>query len=163
MSFAKSEDCFITLSIESGNTNGNGVKKDEFKARQYYEITAKGGDPYAKYNLAIMYFNGEGGLTKDFAKGIKLEIEAANQGVALAQYYLGMSYYEGTYFEQDYNYARELFEFAAAQNEAGSQYMLAIIYEQGLGVDKDPKRAKHYYYLACKNGYKKSCTHANAN
>ncbi|WP_143413927.1 MULTISPECIES: SEL1-like repeat protein [unclassified Gilliamella] len=40
--------------------------------------------------------------------------------------------------------------------------MLAIIYEQGLGVDKDPKRARHYY-LACKNGYKKSCTHANAN
>ncbi|OTQ73030.1 MULTISPECIES: tetratricopeptide repeat protein [unclassified Gilliamella] len=116
MSFAKSEDYFITLSIESGNTNGNGVKKNKFKARQYYEIAAKGGDPCAKYNLAIMYFNGEGGLTKDLAKGIKLEIEAANQGVALAQYYLGMSYYEGTYFEQNHNYARELFEFAAAQN-----------------------------------------------
>ena len=31
MSFAKSEDCFITLSIESGNTNSNGVKKMNLK------------------------------------------------------------------------------------------------------------------------------------
>ena len=97
------------------------------------------------------------------AKGVKLDIDAAKQGALLAQYNLGLFFYEGTYFKQDYTKARKSFEFAAAQNEAGSQYMLAIIYEQGLGVDKDPKRARHYYYLACKNGYKKSCTHANAN
>ena len=143
--------------------NGRGVEKDEFKARKYYEIAAKGGDRHAKHNLAIMYYNGYAGLTKDLAKGVKLDIEAAKQGSPLAQYNLGLFFYEGTYFKQDYTKARKSFEFAAAQNEAGSQYMLAIIYEQGLGVDKDPERAKHYYYLACQNGYEESCTQANAN
>lgn len=72
----------------------------------------------------------------------------AEQGVASAQFYLGVMHEKGRGVRQDYQTALMWFRKAAAQGYIGPQSNLGLLYERGRGVRKDLVRAFMWYSLA---------------
>lgn len=58
---------------------------------------------------------------------------------------------------QDYQKAKELYEKAAIQGNAGAQCNLGLLYEYGKGVRQDLATAKEWYGRACDNGNQNGC------
>ena len=73
---------------------------------------------------------------------------AADQGDALAQFYLGVMYNEGRGVPQDYAEAAKWYRRAADQGDAQAQYNLGLSYARGEGVTPDPIAAHMWLNLA---------------
>ena len=84
----------------------------------------------------------------DYTQAGRLFSPLAEQGVASAQFYLGLMYERGRGVRQDYSTALTWFRKAAAQGYAGPQNNLGLIYESGRGVRKDAVRALMWYTVA---------------
>jgi len=74
--------------------------------------------------------------------------ERAEQGLDLAQYFLGLMYQEGEGITQDYSKAVTWYRKAAEQGHARAQYSLGQMYDQGLGVTQNYKEAFKWYRKA---------------
>ena len=72
----------------------------------------------------------------------------AEQGVAEAQYYLGLMYDLGRGVPQDYAEAVKWYRKAAEQGYAGGQYHLGLMYRKGRGVPQDRVQAHLWLSLA---------------
>ena len=70
-----------------------------------------------------MYDNGRG-VKQDYIKAVEWYQRAAEQGVADAQYNLGVMYYNGQGVKQDYIKAVEWYQKAAEQGHAEAQFNL---------------------------------------
>ena len=70
------------------------------KALSKWLPLAKQGDADAQFNLAMMYYHGEG-VERDWKEAARLFRLAAEQGDALAQYNLGVMYHNGEGVFQD--------------------------------------------------------------
>ncbi|OGT09520.1 MAG: hypothetical protein A3J49_11380 [Gallionellales bacterium RIFCSPHIGHO2_02_FULL_57_16] len=79
--------------------------------------------------------------------------DAAEQGLAEAQYSLGWMYYYGQYFAQDYAMTIKWWHKAAEQNYGDAQYNLGIMYSQGLGVSQDYVQAAEWLCKAAEQGF----------
>lgn len=75
--------------------DGNGVRRDDVAAAQWFQLAAAQGHRAAQYALASMYEEGSGGLTKDRAKARQLYLLSANQGFDKAQFEVGLAYEVG--------------------------------------------------------------------
>jgi len=84
----------------------------------------------------------------EYTKAARLFSPLAEQGVASAQFYLGLMHEKGQGVRQDYQTAVTWFRKAAAQGYVGPQNNLGLIYERGRGVRKDLVRAFMWYHLA---------------
>jgi hypothetical protein len=84
----------------------------------------------------------------EYTQAARLFSPLAEQGVASAQFYLGLMHEKGRGVRQDYPTALTWFRKAAAQGYAGPQSNLALMYERGRGVRKDLVRAFMWYHLA---------------
>ena len=84
----------------------------------------------------------------DYTQAARLFSPLAEQGVASAQFYLGLMYEKGRGVRQDHSMALTWFRKAAAQGYAGPQNNLGLLYERGRGVRKDVVRALMWYSLA---------------
>lgn len=84
----------------------------------------------------------------EYTQAARLFSPLAEQGVASAQFYLGLMHEKGRGVRQDYPTALMWFRKAAAQGYAGPQNNLALMYERGRGVRKDLVRALMWYHLA---------------
>ncbi|MEZ4244856.1 MAG: tetratricopeptide repeat protein [Nitrospira sp.] len=84
----------------------------------------------------------------EYTKAARLFSPLAEQGVASAQFYLGLMHEKGRGVRQDYPTAVTWFRKAAAQGYAGPQSNLGLIYERGRGVRQDLVRAFMWYELA---------------
>ena len=84
----------------------------------------------------------------DYTQAARLFSPLAEQGVASAQFYLGLMYEKGRGVRQDHSMALTWFRKAAAQGYAGPQNNLGLIYERGRGVRKDVVRALMWYTVA---------------
>ena len=70
-----------------------------------------------------------------------------------AMYGLGSGYANGEYgLTQDYNKALELWHRAAELGNAMSHYCIGLAHYNGLGMERDEKKANHYYELAAIGG-----------
>lgn len=74
---------------------GLGVPEDNQKAVSWYMKAAEQDDMLARYNLAVIYLNGEGAVQKDHKKAAYFFRLSAQQGHLPAQYNLGIAYYFG--------------------------------------------------------------------
>ncbi len=130
------------------NSGGNGLARDYVQAMQWYQKAADQGDLEAKYQLAMMYFNGHAG-SKDFNKAADLLQDPANGGMAAAQYRLGdmAAHGEGVRF-QDFKTAADWLTRAANQNNAEAQMELGDLYFNGSGVAQGYEEAYFWYLLA---------------
>ena len=77
---------------------------------------------------------------------------AAEQGLAEAQYDLGVSYYFGDGVAKDPRAAVRWFRMAAEQGDAKAQYNLGVAYWNGKGVITDKREAYIWFSLARANG-----------
>jgi TPR repeat protein len=84
----------------------------------------------------------------EYTQAARLFSPLAEQGVASAQFYLGMMHEKGQGVRQDYPTALTWFRKAAAQGYAGPQDNLGLMYERGRGVRKDVVRALMWYHIA---------------
>lgn len=84
----------------------------------------------------------------EYTQAARLFSPLAEQGVASAQFYLGLMHEKGRGVRQDYPTALTWFRKAAAQGYAGPQSNLGLLYDRGRGVRKDLIRAFMWYDLA---------------
>ncbi len=84
----------------------------------------------------------------EYTQAARLFSPLAEQGVASAQFYLGLMHEKGRGVRQDYPTALTWFRKAAAQGYGGPQSNLGLMYERGRGVRKDLVRAFMWYHLA---------------
>ena len=75
---------------------GDGVNKNEARARIWYARAAKAGDVTALYDLGMMLILGEGGPV-DEPGGQAMLLDAANQGDPEAQKVLTYAFTDGLY------------------------------------------------------------------
>jgi TPR repeat protein len=105
---------------------------------------AEKGDRIAQLNLGIHYSNVEG----DKAESFKWYRNAANQGLAKAQYYVGRRYERGEGVTKDVVQAVTWWRKAADQGYGEAQFKLGNCYAKGTGVSKDEIEAYAYWSIA---------------
>ena len=86
---------------------------DYATALREWKPLAEQGDALAQFNLALMYYKGQG-VPHDYAEAVKWYRLAAEQGYALAQLNLGVIYAKGQGVPQDYVQAHKWFNLSAA-------------------------------------------------
>ena len=77
---------------------------------------------------------------------------AAEEGVAEAQYYLGVMYTKGNYVEKNIDMAVYWYKKAALQGVKEAQLNLGYMYETGNGVKQDYGEAIQWYERAAQQG-----------
>jgi hypothetical protein len=76
----------------------------------------------------------------------------AQDGEAIGQFYLGLSYNNGQGVSQDYREAVKWYRLAAEQGVKEAQNNLGRLYYEGLGVPQDHREAVKWYRLAADQG-----------
>ena len=117
----------------------NAALKGDFEtALHEFTLAAEEGLDLAQYNLAILYFTGQG-VVQDAAEAFRWTELAAQQGHVAAQFNLGSLYYAGDGVEADTDKAVEMFEGAARAGHAAAALILANMYADGeLTPDVEP-------------------------
>lgn len=101
-----------------------------------FSLAAEAGLDLAQYNLAILYFMGQG-VEKDIAMAFKWTEAAAKQGHTAAQYNLGSLYFSGDGARKNIDQAVEWYSAAARGGHPEAAFLLAKMYQEGEGVKQD--------------------------
>jgi len=88
----------------------------------------------------------------DYSTAVKEWRPLADQGVAAAQFNLGLLYYDGQGVPLDFSQAAEWFTKAAEQDYAKAQYDLGAMYGVGKGVKRDYVQAYKWLNLCAAKG-----------
>ncbi|WP_375749440.1 tetratricopeptide repeat protein [Vibrio sp. HN007] len=115
------------------------------QALVYLEILAKDDVPEAQTNLADFYLCSKG-VDKDIKKAVLLLTQAANNNDRLAQYRLGLLYYQGVDVPTDYIKARKYIVLAMEQHYLPAYFVMGAMLEHGYGIKKDVTKAYSLYY-----------------
>ncbi len=91
-------------------------------------------------------------LAGDYDTAFREFTIAAEDGLGLAQYNLGILYFTGQGVEQDYEQAFHWTEAAALQGHAGAQLNLGSLYYFGNGVPEDRDKAVEWYGNSARAG-----------
>ena len=89
---------------------------------------------------------------EDYATALREYLAVAEQGVAEAQYSLGIIFYEGLGVEHDTAEAVRWTRLAAEQDYAPAQNKLGLMYLVGFGVPLNGKEALRWWRLAAEQG-----------
>ncbi len=123
------------------------------RAKWWLKKAAQKGHAPAQYQLAVMYYTGEG-MEQNTQRARELLEKAAQQGYAPAQYLLALMYSNGAGMEQRYTArAIEWYEKAAQQGYAPAQYLLAEMYYKGEGGKTDKPQARYWLEKAAQQGF----------
>lgn len=101
----------------------------------------------AQFNTALAYFG-----KQDFPTAVIWFRKAAQNGLAVAQYNLAVSYDLGIGVEQDIEKAVFWYRKAAEQNDSDAQVMLAACLHNGEGVEKNFEEAAEWFKRAAELG-----------
>ena len=109
---------------------------------------------YAEINSPEYQFNQgvECGENRKYTEAFQWYTKAANQGYSIAQYNLGVCYYNGQGVEQNYQKAFQWYTKAANQGNALAEYNLGVCYNNGQGVEQDYQKAFQWYTKAANQG-----------
>ncbi len=129
----------------------NAAFKGEFGiAFHEFSLAAEEGLDLAQYNLAILYFTGQG-VEKNMELAFKWTDAAAQQGHLAAQFNLGSLYYSGDGTSVDKDKAVEMFGHAAKAGHANAALLLANMFADGDYVSKDAVQAHAWASMAIGN------------
>jgi TonB family protein len=111
-------------------------------------------DPKAQYNLAVDYYKGTNGKSKDANQAAYWWQKSAEQGNPMAQFSLGVMYYDGLGgLPKDETQAVSWYQKAADSGVKEAQYYLALIYlVGGGGLPKDNAMAVQLIQKAADKG-----------
>ncbi|MBP6124257.1 MULTISPECIES: tetratricopeptide repeat protein [Providencia] len=123
---------------------GDGVEKNNTKAIEWLEKSAKQGDVDAQSFLGAIYYWGTSSIPIDYTKALLWNEKAANNNHVNGQFYLGLMYGKGLAVKQ--NHEKALYWLTkATENEYNSdaaKYYLGLMYANGYGVPKDYVKAR---------------------
>lgn len=132
---------------------GDGLAKNEPKAREWFERAARQGHPVSQYNLYLLLTRGSNVSKRDRAEALKWLKAAADREWMRAQFRLAEIYRDGgPDTPRDMHKAAELYEAAATQGYPPAQYNIGRFYEDGRGVDKDQATAFSWFLKAARAG-----------
>ena len=137
--------------VASHYLEGRAVKRDFFKAAQWYAKAAAKGLAPAQYRLGTLYERGRG-LPHDPAQARIWYEKAARAGNVKAMHNLAVILANNSAGRANYTEAARWFEAAARHGLRDSQYNLAVLYQRGLGVKKDFATAYKWYAIAARSG-----------
>lgn len=158
-SSAEAERCFQTAyggfkSLEEQSHNdklqyrlgwmrlhGVGAERDEQAAQEWFERSAKLGNPHAQYQLAKLILADGTSTAEQIRTAVKWLTKAANAGQDCAQYALGKLYRDGIGVEKDMLQAVAWFALAAEQDNSYAAYALGKLYLESEEVPKDMDKA----------------------
>ncbi|WP_439256950.1 MULTISPECIES: tetratricopeptide repeat protein [unclassified Lonepinella] len=103
---AKEGNLLCQTAVGKAYEEGNGVKQDYVKAKEWYLKSAKKGENIAQYRLGGLYFTGRG-VKLDNVKASEWFIKSANQGNINAAFSLASMYYSGKGVKQNTTKAKE--------------------------------------------------------
>lgn len=129
-----------------------GCQKDEKRALELYIKAADAKQPYALFNLAILYANGIGGVTHDQFKAHDLHMEAATREVPPAMYEVALMLERGLGCIQNYSEAAFWYEEGAKRGHLESFNNLGALYKEGHGVDIDEAKTFICFSRAAEGG-----------
>lgn len=113
---------------------------------------AKQGNKIAQCNIGICYYNGIGGVRKDYAQAVSWFRKSAEQGYSNAQGMLGLAYASGHGVAKDYKMAVYWYQKAANQGNGAALNNLGVLYKTGKGVPKNIYKAAELYQQAADKG-----------
>ncbi len=149
---AKKGDATAQTSLGFMYQNAQGCKKSDKDALELYTLAAEAKQPYALFNLAILYENGIGGVAHDQCKAFELHLAAAEREVAPAQYEVALMLERGLGCVQSYSEAAFWYEEAAKRGHLEAFNNLGVLYKDGLGVIQDDKRCFLCFTRAAEGG-----------
>ena len=114
-----------------------------------YRAKAEQGDVRAQNDLGNLYFNGKG-VEKNLGQAVYWFTKAAEQGLATAQYNLGICYSYGT--ETNPEKAFYWYQKAAEQGHIKAQNDLGSFYFNGKGTSKDLEQAIYWFAKSAEQG-----------
>lgn len=126
--------------------HGHGVQRDEKEALGYFAKSAQAGNPYGCLHLSLFCLQHKELLPEEM-KGQASQMAlnglatAAQAGIPLALYNLGLMFLKGDGIEEDLTKARVCFETGAQAGDLDCQCELAIMLQQGEGGEADVARA----------------------
>jgi TPR repeat protein len=115
--------------------------------------------------LAVFLGSGGVGYAQDLQKGLEAYQQgdyatavawfrkSAEQGVARAQFTLGLMYDNGQGVTQDYKEAAQWYRKSAEQGVARAQFTLGLMYVTGQGVLQDNVYAHMWWNIAASTGH----------
>jgi uncharacterized protein len=119
------------------------------QAIAWYTKAAEQGHAAAQSNLGLIFYNGKGGVTQNFATAVFWLEKSAAQGNAVGERGLAMCYLFGNGVARNDVRAIELFQSAANKGDAIAEAEIGVAYENGFGgLRKDQSEALKWYFKA---------------
>jgi hypothetical protein len=116
--FKYSDDSFGLCILGQLYNNGEGVPKDQEKARALLIESMELGSNYSRFLVGFNMYKGQMGFVKDQKQGTELIKASSNTGLPTAQAWLGSFYRTGTtYIDQNRELAKALLTHAAAYGQ----------------------------------------------
>ena len=131
---------------------GQAVPQNEIKAIEWYEKAIAQEQPYALFNMALMYANSSELIEQDIEKAHELFLRAAVAGVDLAQYEVALMFEQGAGCTQNYSEAAFWYEEAAKRGHMEAFNNLGVLYKEGRGVHQNFQRAFVCFSRAAEKG-----------
>jgi len=107
----------------------------------------------SQYALADYEAGVNAAFNGDFEAAFHEFSVAAEEGLDLAQYNLGILYFIGQGVDQDYALAFKWTEAAALQGHIAAQFNLGNLYYEGQGVKRDRDKTVEWFEKAAKGGH----------
>ena len=129
----------LTLAVALGGVHAAQLPTFEELSQQ-----AQSGDVWAMLNVGAAFDNGTFGQQIDPEKAVFWYRQAAEKGLAKAQFALAHSYATGNGLKQSYTEALPWMLQAALQGEINAMYLLGVMHAEGLGTAIDVEQAKSW-------------------
>ena len=120
-----------------------------------FSLAAQQGLDLAQYNLAILYFTGQG-VDQDYEQAFRWTEAAAAQGHINAQANLASLYLEGTGVVRDVDQAVRWFSAAGRSGHAGAAMTLTVMYRDGEPIGQDFVQAHAWAQVAQREAHPES-------
>ena len=151
--YKKSSNVFIFDPCGFGDLYhyGLGVEKNYEKAIELYKIAERRELPEAKYNLGVMYYNGEG-VNRN--KAIELWTQAAEKGNEKAE--KAIEKIETSLFDDKFEEIIKIYEKEAEMENDEAMYILGFLFEERNKYEQDLEKAFEWYEKSATKGNAKA-------
>ena len=136
---------------------GAGVPQNAQRSKELYDEACQSKDTYGCYRKGVLYYRGEGGLSKDFAKAQELFEEGCNNNHAQACIDLGSLYENGHGVEKDLGKATAIYKKGCLMSSGGACYEFARTTVKTTKEDSQYLKAATLFADLCGRKHFQSC------
>ncbi|KAG0080600.1 hypothetical protein BGZ90_011867, partial [Linnemannia elongata] len=152
MACADQGDVQAQVALGDRFKDGRQVERDHQAAMDWYTKAADRGHPRARFNIGLLYEQGQDGVPQDHAKAFEWFLKSAVQGYVDAQAKVSQAYADGASVPKDNIEAMEWLVRAAENGHAEAQYNMGSAYEKGQGVPQSNTRSFEWYLKSADQG-----------